>query len=59
MKKLQLEEMELVNGGRGPIQTALGCAAYGTAAIIASASLLLGSLLIGTLTYAGCLLLES
>ncbi|MFD2570644.1 hypothetical protein ACFSUS_08380 [Spirosoma soli] len=56
MKKLEFQQMMNAEGGK---EVTLGCAAMGAAAIWASSPLGPAALRIGTLTYAGCLLLES
>ncbi|WP_159468156.1 hypothetical protein [Dyadobacter sp. 3J3] len=56
MKKLDISQMESVFGSKDPT---VGCALMGVAAMWASIGLGPGALGVGTLTYAGCLILES
>jgi hypothetical protein len=59
MKKLEVLEMERIEGGKDMTKVTLGCGAMGAAAMWASSPLLWGAVVVGTLTYAGCLLLET
>lgn len=60
MKRLESLEMEGVIGGqKSMVKVTLGCAAIGTAAMWTSVAMGPAALGIGTLTYVGCLLLES